>query len=59
LEGAQTTLQESEYILEELLEETSHGSTTSISVESQMFTSATSPEDVSGLVEERQMMEEQ
>jgi hypothetical protein len=57
LEGAQTTLQESGSRLEELLEETSQGSTTSISTESQMFTSATSPEDVGGLVEERQMME--
>jgi hypothetical protein len=58
LEGAQTTLQESGSRLEELLEETSQGSTTSISAESQIFTSATSPEDVSGLVEECQMMEE-
>jgi hypothetical protein len=57
LEGAQTTLQESGSILEELLDETSRGSTTSISVESQMFTSATSPEDVGGLVEEHQLME--
>jgi len=52
LEGAQTTLQESRSILEELLEETSQGSTTSISTERQIFTSATSSEDVSGLVEE-------
>jgi hypothetical protein len=54
LEGAQTTLQESKYRLEELLEETSQGSTTSVSAESQMFTLATSPENVSGLVEERE-----
>jgi hypothetical protein len=53
LESAQTTLQESGSILEELLEETNRGSTTSISVESQMFTSTTSPKDVDGLVEER------
>jgi hypothetical protein len=58
LEGAQTTLQESESRLEELLEETSQGSTTSISAESQIFTSATSLEDVGGLVEEHQLMEE-
>jgi hypothetical protein len=57
LEGAQTALQESGSILEELLEETCQGSTTSISAESLMFTSATSLKDVGGLVEERQMME--
>jgi hypothetical protein len=56
LEGAQTSLQESRSKLEELLGETSRGSTTSISAESQMFTSATLLEDVGGLVEERQMM---
>jgi len=51
-------LQESESRLEELLEETSQGSTTYISVESQVYTSTTLLEDVGGLVEERQLMEE-
>jgi hypothetical protein len=58
LKGTQTTLQESESRLEELLEEASQGSTTSISAESQIYTSATSLEDVGGLIEERQLMEE-
>jgi hypothetical protein len=58
LKGTQTTLQESESRLEELLEEASQGSTTSISAESQIYTSATSLEDVGGLVEECQLMEE-
>jgi hypothetical protein len=58
LKGTQTTLQESESILEELLEEASQGSTTSISIESQIYTSAISLEDVGGLIEEHQLMEE-
>jgi hypothetical protein len=37
LEGAHITLHESRSILEELLDETSWGSTTSISIESQML----------------------
>jgi hypothetical protein len=37
LEGTQETLQESGSILEDLLEETRQGSTTSILAESQMF----------------------
>jgi hypothetical protein len=58
LKGTQTTLQESESILEELLKEASKGSTTSISVESQIYTSTTLLEDVGGLTEECQWMEE-
>jgi hypothetical protein len=58
LKGTQTTLQESKSRLEELLEEASQGSTTSISAESQIYTSATSLEDVGGLIEEHQLMEE-
>ena len=58
LKGIQTTLQESKSRLEELLEEASQGSTTSISIESQIYTSATSLEDVGGLIEEHQLMEE-
>jgi hypothetical protein len=57
LEGIQIALQESRSKLEQLLEETSQGSTTSISAESQMCTSATLLEDFGGLVEERRMME--
>jgi hypothetical protein len=58
LECTHTTLQESKSRLEELLEEASQGSTTSISTESQIYTSTTSLEDVGGLVEECQLMEE-
>jgi hypothetical protein len=50
--GTQTSLQESESKSEENLEETSQGSTTSISTESKIYTSATSLEDVGGLIEE-------
>jgi hypothetical protein len=57
LKGAQTSLQELGSRLEELLGKTSQGSTTSISAKSQIFTSATFPEDVGGWVEERQMVE--
>jgi hypothetical protein len=41
LEGTQKTLQESESILEEILEETRQKSTTPISAESQIYPSAT------------------
>jgi hypothetical protein len=58
LKGTQTTLQESESELEELLEEASHGSTTSISAKSQIYTSATLLEDVGSLIKECQLMEE-
>jgi len=58
LKGTQTTLQELESILQELLEEAGHRSTTYISGGSQIYTSATSIKDVSGLTEERQLMEE-
>jgi hypothetical protein len=57
LEGAQTSLKESRPRLEELLEETSQGSST-FSVESQIYPSTTLLEDVGGLAEERQLMEE-
>jgi hypothetical protein len=58
LEGAQTTLQESGSKLEDLLEETSQGSSTSISIESQIYPSATLLEGVDSLTEEHQLMEE-
>jgi hypothetical protein len=56
LKGTQITFQESE--LEELLPEASQGSTTYISAESQIYTSTSSLEDVSGLIEKCQLMEE-
>jgi hypothetical protein len=56
LEGTQTTLQEFEAILEELLEETSQRSTISISVESQIYPSVTLLEDIGGLAEEHEEM---
>jgi hypothetical protein len=59
LEGTQTTLQESRSRLEELLEETSQRSTTSISTESQIYPSATFLEDVGGLAEPRHGVREQ
>jgi hypothetical protein len=58
LEGTQTTLQESEARLEELLEETSQRSTISISVESQIHPLVTSLEDIGGLAKEHQWLEE-
>jgi hypothetical protein len=58
LEGTQTTLQELEYKLEELLEETSQRSNISISTESQIYPSVTLLEDIGGLEEEHQWMEE-
>jgi hypothetical protein len=58
LKGTQTTLQESESRLEELLEEASQGSTTSISTESQIYISAISLEVVGGWMEECQLLEE-
>jgi hypothetical protein len=58
LKGTQTTLQESESRSEELLEEIRQRSTTSILVESQIYPSATLLEDVGGLAEEHQLMEE-
>jgi hypothetical protein len=51
LEGTHTTLQESESISEELLEEIRQRSTTSILVESQIYPSATLLEDVGGVAE--------
>jgi hypothetical protein len=57
-EGTQTTLQESESRLEDLLEEIRQRSTTSISVESQIYPSATLREDVGGLAVEHQLREE-
>jgi hypothetical protein len=58
LEGAHTALQESRSRLEELLEETSQRSTTSISAENQTYPSATLLEDVGGLAVEHEWMEE-
>jgi hypothetical protein len=58
LKDTQTTFQESKFRFEELLEEASQGSTTSISTESRIYTSATSLVDVGGLIEESQLMEE-
>jgi hypothetical protein len=55
LEGTQTTFQESEARLEELLEETSRRSTISISTESQIYPLVTY---IGGLTEEHQWMEE-
>ena len=46
LEGTQTTLQESESKLDELLEETGQRYTISISAESQICSSVTLPEDI-------------
>jgi hypothetical protein len=57
LEGTKTTLQELGSILEELLEETSQGSSTCISEESHIYPSATLQEGVDGLEEEHQLME--
>jgi hypothetical protein len=58
LEGTQTALQESESRSEELLEEIRQRTTTSISVESQIYHSATLREDVGGLAVEHQLREE-
>jgi hypothetical protein len=58
LEGTQLALQESKSRSEDLLEETSQRSTTSISAESQIYPSATLLEDVGGLAVEHQLMEE-
>jgi hypothetical protein len=58
LEGTQTALQESESRSEELLEEIRQRTTTSISVESQIYPSATLREDVGGLAVEHQLREE-
>jgi hypothetical protein len=58
LKGTQTTLQESEPRSEELLEEIRQRSTTSILLESQIYPSVTLLEDVGGLAEEHQLMEE-
>jgi hypothetical protein len=46
LEGTQTTLQESEFILDELLEETSHRYIISISTKSHICSSVTLLEDI-------------
>jgi hypothetical protein len=58
LRGTQTTLQESESRSEELLEDIRQRSTTSILAESQIYPSITLLEDVGGLAEEHQLMEE-
>jgi hypothetical protein len=58
LRGTQTTLQESESRLEELPEEIRQRSTSSILVDTQICQSVTLLEDVGGLVEEHQLMEE-
>jgi hypothetical protein len=58
LRGTQIALQESESRSEELLEEIRQRSTTSILVESQIYPSVTLLEDVGGLAEEHQLMEE-
>jgi hypothetical protein len=57
-EGTQETLQESGPRLEELLEETSQGSPTSISTESQIYPLATLLEGVDGLAEGHQLTKE-
>jgi hypothetical protein len=59
LRGTQVALQESEARSEELLEEITHRSITSILVESQVYPSITLLGDVDGLTEEHQLMEEQ
>jgi hypothetical protein len=56
--GTQIALQESESRSEELLKEICQRSTASILVESQIYPSVTLLEDVGGLVEEHQLMEE-
>jgi hypothetical protein len=58
LRGTQTTLQESESRSEELLEEIRQRSTSSILVDSQICPSVTWLEDVGGLAEEHQLMED-
>jgi hypothetical protein len=58
LRGTQTTLQESESRSEELLEEIRQRSTSPILVDTQIHHSVTSLEDVGGLAEEHQLMEE-
>jgi hypothetical protein len=58
LDGTHTTLQESKYRSEELLEEIRQRSTTSISTESQIYPSTTLREDVGGLAVEHQLREE-
>ena len=58
LKGTQVALQESDSKSEELLEEIRQRSTTSILAESRIHPSATLLEDVGGLAEEHQLMEE-
>jgi hypothetical protein len=58
LKGTKTTLQESESRSEDILEQIRQRSTTSILVENQIYPSATLLEDVGGLAEEHQLMEE-
>jgi hypothetical protein len=58
LKGTYTALQESESISKELLEEIRQRSTTSILVESQIYPSTTLLEDVGGLADGHQLMEE-
>jgi hypothetical protein len=58
LRGTQTTLQESESRSEELLEEIRQRSTSSILVDTMIYPSVTWIEDVGGLAEEHQLMED-
>jgi hypothetical protein len=58
LEGTHTTLQESESKSEDLLEEIRQRSTTSISIESQIYPLATLLEDIGGLTVEHLLMED-
>jgi hypothetical protein len=56
LRGTQTALQESESRLDESLEEIHQRSTSSVSVDTQMYQSVTLIEDVDDLAEEHQLM---
>ena len=58
LRGTQIAIQESESRSEELLVEIRQRSTTSILVESQIYPPVTLLEDVGGIAEEHQLMEE-
>jgi hypothetical protein len=58
LRGTQTTLQESESISKELLEEIHQRSTSPILVDAQIHHLVTSLEDFGGHAEEHQLMEE-
>jgi hypothetical protein len=56
LRSTQTTLQESEFRLDESLEEIHQRSTSSVLVDTQMYQSVTMIEDVDDLAEEHQLM---